>query len=240
MQSCPEEIKGAAGESIARRTPLGWTGEGNLAVPSFRNAVSNTHFTLHSQHSEMVDIDRSVRRFWETEEIGPKICNKPFNRDEKSLTENTKQLIDYKDGRCYVTILKKKDAVLPDSGSYDMANKRSCNTEKGLARKPEIAKEYCRAIEYYIRPTKGCVIKQEESANVESDTWYVPHFPVVRQDKETTKVRIVFDAPAKAKGISLNDVLEPGPKLQSDLFSILVNFRKHRVALVCDISEMYV
>ena len=118
-----------------------------------------------------------------------------------------------------------------------MAYKRLCNTKKGLARKPEIAKEYCRTLEDYI--TKGYVIKQEESANVEFDTWYLPHFPVVRQDKETTKVRIVFDASAKAEGVSLNNVLEPGPKLQSDLFSILVNFRKHKVALVCDISKMY-
>ena len=150
LQSCLEEIKSAAGEPIARRTPLGWTCVGNLALPSYRNVVSNTHFALHYQHSEMVDIDSSVRCFWETEEIGLQICIKPFNRGEKSLIETTKLSIDYKDGRYHVTIPTKKDAVLPDSGSYDMAYKRLCNTEKGLARKPEIAKECCRTLEDYI------------------------------------------------------------------------------------------
>ena len=30
-----------------------------------------------------------------------------------------------------------------------------------------------------------------------------------------------------------------GPKLQHDLFHVLLRFRKHPVALVCDIAEMY-
>ena len=69
--------------------------------------------------------------------------------------------------------------------------------------------------------------------------WYLPNFPVLRPDKETTKVRIVFDASARYKDRSLNDLIHQGPKLQRDLFDVLLRFRRQPIALVCDIAEMY-
>ena len=62
---------------------------------------------------------------------------------------------------------------------------------------------------------------------------------MIRPDKETTKTRIVFDASAKCNGVSLNDVIHQGPKLQQDLFDLLLRFRRFPVAVVCDIAEMY-
>ena len=58
-------------------------------------------------------------------------------------------------------------------------------------------------------------------------------------DKTTTKVRIVFDSSAKTDGVSVNDVICAGPKLQKDLFDVLIRFRRNPVALACDIKEMY-
>ena len=69
--------------------------------------------------------------------------------------------------------------------------------------------------------------------------WLLPYFPVVRADRTTTKTRIVFDASAKFRGKSLNSEALPGPKLQADMLSILVRFRKELVALVGDVSQMY-
>ena len=62
---------------------------------------------------------------------------------------------------------------------------------------------------------------------------------VVGPEKETTKVRIVFDGSATCEGKSLNTKALPGPKLQSDITDILIKFRKEPVALVGDISQMY-
>ena len=44
---------------------------------------------------------------------------------------------------------------------------------------------------------------------------------------------------AKCHGVSLNDAIYMGPKLQQDLFNVLLRFRRFPVALVCDIAEMY-
>ena len=68
---------------------------------------------------------------------------------------------------------------------------------------------------------------------------YLPHFPVVRKDRSTTKVRIVFDGSARYNSTALNDVIYQGPKLQNDLFNVLLRFRRYPVALMCDIAEMY-
>ena len=54
-----------------------------------------------------------------------------------------------------------------------------------------------------------------------------------------TRQSIVFDTSAKFGGTSLNDVIHHGPKLQRDLNDVLLRFRRHPVALICDIAEMY-
>ena len=61
----------------------------------------------------------------------------------------------------------------------------------------------------------------------------------MKLNRETTKVRIVFDVSARYQGTSLNDVIEQGPTLQNSLFDVLLRFRYNRVAVCCDIQEMY-
>ena len=71
------------------------------------------------------------------------------------------------------------------------------------------------------------------------EIWHLPHFPVIRMEKSTTKLRIVFDGSAKTDGVSLNDIIDPKPKLQRELFDALLRFQRNTVALACDIKEMY-
>ena len=64
-------------------------------------------------------------------------------------------------------------------------------------------------------------------------SFYLPHHGVVRQDKETTKLRIVFDGSAKTKSnFSLNDCLAKGPNLTPLVFDILLRFRLFCVGLI--------
>jgi len=86
---------------------------------------------------------------------------------------------------------------------------------------------------------KGYLRKVRLDEQLPNNVWYLPHFPVVRMDKTTTKVRIVFDGAAKINAISLNDMIHTGPKLQQDLFNVLVRLRRNPVGVACDIKEMY-
>ena len=53
-----------------------------------------------------------------------------------------------------------------------------------------------------------------------TSSWYLPHFHVVREDKETTKVRIVYDSVAIYGGYPYTDShirqLSCGPGSRSD------------------------
>ena len=79
---------------------------------------------------------------------------------------------------------------------------------------------------------------QELNRQAES-VCYLPHHFVLK-DSSTTKLRVVFDASAKtSSGVSLNDKLLVGPKLQDDLVPLLIRFRTHQVALCADVAKMY-
>ena len=62
----------------------------------------------------------------------------------------------------------------------------------------------------------------------------------MRGDSVTTNLRVLFDVSAKTTAnLSLNDVQLVGPVVQSDLFSILLRFRKQKFIAVADIEKMY-
>lgn len=63
---------------------------------------------------------------------------------------------------------------------------------------------------------------------------------MIKESSTTTKLRVVFNASAKtASGLSLNDVLKIGPKIQGDLFDIVTRMHTHQIAITADIAKMY-
>ena len=74
-----------------------------------------------------------------------------------------------------------------------------------------------------------------------SREFYIPHKPVVRESAETTKLRVVYDASARAHSgaPSLNECLNPGPPLQNQLWSVLVRARFHPVVIAGDIKQAF-
>ena len=68
----------------------------------------------------------------------------------------------------------------------------------------------------------------------------LPYREVVRTDRKTIKLRVVFDASSKCPGeISLNDALYSDPNLLPLLFDILIRFRVCKVALTADIEKAF-
>jgi len=118
-----------------------------------------------------------------------------LNPDEQCALKRVEKSLKYVDGRYQVAIpWKKEDPKLPNN-----------NTEKRLLKSPEIAIAYSKNIIQYLE--KGYIRKIDPAEEKPSRKWYLPHFPVVRPDRATTKTRVVFDASTKCDGISLNDVI---------------------------------
>ena len=67
----------------------------------------------------------------------------------------------------------------------------------------------------------------------------MPHQLVVREDRVTIKLRIVYGASSKLHGKSLNESLENIPSKYTDLLSVLLQFRAYKVALIADIEKAF-
>ena len=69
---------------------------------------------------------------------------------------------------------------------------------------------------------------------------YLPHHAVFREDKSSTKTRIVFYASAHdTDEASLNDCVLPGLALQPNLVSVLLRFRSRSIAIMADVKKMF-
>ena len=231
-----EERRGGPGEPIARLTPLGWTCIGNPGGD--HQQVIHTNFACTyfvKDQSDIEKINDTLKQFWDIENV-PSPHEAPIVRIEDQLAlKRVENSLTYDNEMYRVSIpWKRNKPILPDN--FEMALSRLANTEKRLKRSPDIAHAYSQCIDQYIE--KGYVRKIQEQ-DKQTSKWYLPHFPVLRPDKDTTKTRIVFDASAKYDGQSLNDVIYQGPKLQEDLFDVLLRLRRLPVAVVCDIAEMY-
>ena len=90
---------------------------------------------------------------------------------------------------------------LPDH--YDLSRRQLCGLLQRLKHEPAILREYNTIIREQLR--KGIVEVVSEAADMPGPTHYLPHHAVVRRDKKTTKVRVVYNASAKSTGPSLND-----------------------------------
>ncbi len=160
-----------------------------------------------------------------------------LTEEERLALNKVKDSLKCENGRYRVAVAWKDDKpVLP--ATKPMALSRLRSTQKNLKKDNRVAEEYQAIIQAYVE--KGYLRKVNSDEQLLNNEWYyLPHFPVVRMDKRTTKVRIVFDCAAKCNGISLNDMIHAGPKLKQDLFNVLVHFRRNPVDIACDIKEMY-
>ena len=126
--------------------------------------------------------------------------------------------------------------MLPDN--YQLSLKRLYGLLRQLQQDPEILQEYNSIIQKQLHDR--IVQKVENTEPMGSGrVHYLLHHAVVRQDKETTKLRIVHDASAKSDGPSLNECLYTCPKFDQQILDILLRFRTHRVALTADIEKAF-
>ena len=69
---------------------------------------------------------------------------------------------------------------------------------------------------------------------------FTPSRAVVRDERETTKLLIVFDASAKYKAFpSWNELLDPRSCLLPHLFDMPIRLRLGKIALISDIKQAF-
>ena len=158
------------------------------------------------------------------------------NEENKRVIENFTSEIKFVNDRYDVKLpFKENHSVIEDN--YNISKQRLKNLCKKLTEDKNLLTEYDNIIQDQL---KNNIIEKvtPESYDV-GKTTYLPHRPVVKKDRSTSKVRVVFDASTRNQGPSLNQCLYPGPSLTTSLFSVLLRFRSYNYAVVADIKQAF-
>ena len=223
-----EEIRGGPHEPVAVKTTLGWVLSGLLKGKKFDSSPECSMNFLPSEPSAKM-IDEQVNKLWDLESLGIR----PNNDVHEALIDDIVFT-----GERYSVSLPWKAGCGPLPLNYKNCVARLKSQVRRLRQDPKIFHEYDRIISEQLET--GIISRVSEMEDPEKVS-YLPHSAVVRENAETTKVRVVYDASCKDKNTrtSLNDCLHVGPSLTPLIFDILLRFRDARVALVGDIAKAF-
>lgn len=177
-------------------------------------------------------VEALMNRFWQIEE--------PEGAPE-DVTENGKCEAIYRNGYSRVengrfsVPLPFRECITPDvfQGSRSMAVRRFENLERKLSKDSRLRDSYVQFMSEYIA-------LGHMSPAMSRGLYVIPHHAVYKPSDVNPKIRVVFDASATSStGISLNQCLLTGPKLQRDVIDILLLFRVPRFAFTADVCKMY-
>jgi hypothetical protein len=184
------------------------------------------------------DLDRACSRYFGLELIGIRAHEDDERRAEENEAQRQLREKAYVENGVWVTPILFKPDAKKLRNNYAMALKRFMNMERKLSLDPQLEKDYDVEIKALFERGDARWLRDDEID--EPIAFYMPHRPVVRPDKETTKIRPVFDASARTRdGVSLNSEILKTPVLHPALTGILMRFRMKPIGLTGDISKMF-
>ena len=224
--------KGPQGNMVAQATSFGWILSGVV------DKSHQPHGNVLVMHSH-VEERELMKKFWELEDNvmnDHSILSEEDKQCERFFSETTRR---DSDGRYIVRLpFKTQDATPTVVSSKKIAEKRLSSLVTRLSKNTDMEVKYHKVLEEYLLLEHMEKVPEKERNN--SKGIYLPHFAIIREDKDTTQVRIVFDASCKGEnGVSLNNLLMIGPTLQPTLRHILMKWRTYPICLSADIVKMY-
>lgn len=214
-----------------RDTHLVWVFTGEYQEFSQQNPSCVHTITLE-------DVYKAVEKFWTIEEIPQK---QVISSGAEECEEHFRTTYHRNQSGRFVVQLPLIENIDQLSGWRSRALKTVLPTwVTPCKKKPSLRQQYVQFIrEYELLGHCKQINEKSDPPNLQKGN--LPHRPVIRLDSASTKCRVAFDASAKPSKDSmfLNDIVKVGSIVQSDLFSIVLRFRKHAYAFTAVISKMY-
>ena len=185
---------------------------------------------------DLVTGNTCIEDFWRLEAIG--ICDPLDITDDDKALDRFNSSIRFEKGRYQVQWPWKYEKMdIPDN--FEIAVGRLRSLARRLQRDRNLLQKYDEVISS--QAEQGIVEKVTTDTRTSEPHHYLPHHPVITPAKNTTKLRIVYDASAKIrKGEkSLNECLHRGPVLLPDLCGILLRFRIQPIVILADIEKAF-
>lgn len=231
------KVSGKNGGPDALETALGYVLVGKVSSGQSMKIPSQCYVNSFMTKAATLDLSNMLQNFFDVESVPTSShcspsdiqCEEIFQQ-EYSRTES---------GR-YVVPLPFKEYPVEFPLSKELALQRYLSLEKRFQRNPRYYQEYSQVIREYLQLGHMEVVDLPTN----NFNFYLPHHAVLRPEKSTTPMRVVFNgsSPVPIRGNatkSLNQLLHVGPKLQTDIFSVLSKFRLHRIGFTADIKQMY-
>jgi hypothetical protein len=213
---------------LLQNTRLGWI------VSGTNDDVAKSKLT--SCHVSLSEVEQKILAFWDIpvaqddqDEAEDELCTKLFKEKHQRL----------EDGRYVAPIPWKPNA--PQLGdSYTKALGFYLAQERRLSKDPEHKKMSDDFMREYLELGHMIPIPPEKQRDMTGDAYYIPHFSIMKKDAVTTKLRNVFNASSStSNGLSLNDCILPGPKLQTHIFDIITRIRQFEFIFSGDVTKMF-
>lgn len=218
-------FKDPSGKLVFQSSELGYLVYGALQT-DFENIISDS---VHLAVSEDLPKEMQIKKFLDVDECAENI-------GENKFVENyfTSTVWRDDDGTVVVsTPLVQDISLLGDSRRKALA----CflRIEKKFRDNKLLYEEYRKFMKNYLD------MNHMELVNLNNKNLnFLTHHAVIRSDAVTTKLRVVFNASAKTtSGYSFNDLQPVGPKLQADIWEILLNWRFFSHVFTADIQNMF-
>jgi hypothetical protein len=179
-----------------------------------------------------------VDEFWNLESIGIKEC--PIEDDDAVAQAAFDDSITHENGRYHVGLpwIPEKRDMLPTN--YNVSLNRLKSMSKRICSDNELLEGYRETIRNQV---KAGVIEKVANDELTTDhpVHYLPHHAVLKKSSTTTKMRIVYDASAKASkfDLSLNECLYRGPVILPDLCQLLIRFRVKPTIVISDVEKAF-
>ena len=208
-----KEVSGAPNEPCARLCPLGWTAIGKIQLDTKDTHYTGFHYTFRLQiekreptftlpEKDTAELNCLLKRFWDLESIGNTSSGQQHLTPEDKLAWTKVNNSLKFGGQHYEGAVPWRDERPQLPNNLPMAKKRLVSTERKLMKDKEVAVAYQQVLKDYL--DKKYIRRVPDDEPMPECQWPLPHFPVVRPEKATSKVRIVFDGSAHFEGKSLN------------------------------------
>lgn len=174
-----------------------------------------------------------IEQLWKQDEIESERNTESQLTEDQQMVEDHFMATHYRqtDGR-FVVKIPFKPGVDYIGSSRNLAIRQFYGTERRMERFPAVREFYIEQMRELMRI--GGMVEVTREPTPGKICYHIPHHCI------TKKPRVVYNASCKTNtGVSLNEIQMLGAKLQTEMHTTLMRFRRHRVAGCGDVRKMF-
>ena len=185
--------------------------------------------SLFNTNAVVKESFESYSKFWGVESTG-------VTKKEPEVYQSFESELEITEGRYSIKLpLKSTSEFEPDN--YITSEKCLSLLKYQSDNNPKLKEQYAKN---FCKYEKEGIIDNTAEICEPGTSHYLPQGPVVKENWETSKVKIVFDGSSKYKGEpSINELLEAGPCLLPLLYDIHLRFRLGTIVITADIKPAF-